>query len=91
MTLYKKMHPGEYLKSAFMVPLGLNHQTLSKALNVTPATVSRLVNGKASVSIEMALRLSHALGNSAEQWLNIQTRWDLENVKIDLECVKKLR
>jgi addiction module HigA family antidote len=83
------MHPGEYLKEVFMVPLKISNQELAEGLNVTPATVSRLVNGKCSLSIEMAKRLSHAFGNSVQQWLNIQNNWDIENCHVNTSFVKK--
>lgn len=91
MKLEIAMHPGNYLKCTFMEPLKITNQTLSNAINVTPATVSRLVNCKSNISLDMALRLSVAFGNSPEQWLTLQSNWEIENHSIDLSNIKKLK
>ena len=85
------VHPGEYLKEAYMIPLKLTNQKLADAICVTPSTMSRLVSGKADLSVEMSMRLSKALGNSAQQWLNIQNNYTLSKSGFDLSKVKKLR
>lgn len=82
------MHVGEYLKEAFMIPMGISSGDLAKTIDVSPASVSRLINGKSSLSFEMALRLSKAFGNSVDQWLALQNNFDKENIKPDLSNVK---
>ena len=84
------MHVGEYLKEAFMVPMGISGGDLAKAIDVSPASVSRLINGKSSLSFEMALRLSKAFGNSVDQWISLQNNFDKENIKPDISNVKYL-
>ncbi|MCV5603909.1 HigA family addiction module antitoxin, partial [Escherichia coli] len=67
-TLQKPMHPGEFIREVYLEPLELQIGTFAEKLGVDTSTVSRLVNQKADLSYEMALRLSKALGRSADSW-----------------------
>ncbi len=71
------VHPGEILKTLFMDALGIGVKQMAQDLDVTPKTVSALVNGHQGISIEMALRLSKAFGNSSDIWINLQRDYDL--------------
>jgi len=71
------VHPGEILRTLFMDALGIGVKQMANDLDVTPKTVSALVNGHQGVSIEMALRLSKALGTSSDIWINMQKDYDL--------------
>ncbi len=71
------VHPGEILKTLFMDELGIGVKQLAQNLDVTPKTVSALVNGHQGISVEMALRLSKALGTSSDIWINLQKDFDL--------------
>lgn len=71
------MHPGELLKEAYMKPEGWNISSLSRQLNVSESALSRLVSGKASVSIDMAIKLSDMLGMTPQSWLVMQVDYDL--------------
>ncbi len=70
-------HPGAILKRQYMTPLGLTVTELSQRIAVSRKTVSKLVNEHASVSVELALRLSRAFNTSPELWLNLQRSVDL--------------
>jgi addiction module HigA family antidote len=70
-------HPGEIIKSLCLEPLGVTVTEAAKALGVSRKTLSAILNGRAGLSPEMAVRLSIAFGTSAESWLNQQTRYDL--------------
>jgi antitoxin HigA-1 len=59
------------------VTLGLSVTEAAKALGVSRKTLSAILNGRARISPEMAVRLSIAFGTSAESWLNQQTQYDL--------------
>ena len=71
------VHPGEILRTLFMDALGIGVKQMANDLDVTPKTVSALVNGHQGISIEMALRLSKALGTSSDIWINMQKDYDL--------------
>jgi addiction module HigA family antidote len=86
--MLNNLHAGQFLKVAYMMPLKLSAKSLSAKLGVNPATVNRLIAGHTGLSIEMAARLSKAFGNSIEQWLLIQTKWEIDNLEVDLSNVE---
>ena len=77
MRMHNPPHPGEIIKSLCLEPLGVTVTEAAKALGVSRKTLSAILNGRAGVSPEMAVRLSIAFGTSAESWLNQQTQYDL--------------
>lgn len=77
MRMHNPPHPGEIIKSVCLEPLGVTVTEAAKALGVSRKTLSTILNGRAGVSPEMAVRLSIAFGTSAESWLNLQTQCDL--------------
>ncbi|MGE5206293.1 MAG: HigA family addiction module antitoxin [Chlamydiota bacterium] len=72
------VHPGEILRVEFMEPLGLNPHKLSRALRVSAPAIYEIVNERRGISTDMALRLAHCFGTTAEFWLNMQTSYDLD-------------
>ena len=89
-TLQKPMHPGEFIREVYLEPLELQIGTFAEKLGVDTSTVSRLVNQKADLSYEMALRLSKALGRSADSWMKMQIAYGLYRAqdKVNLEEVE---
>ncbi len=77
MSMHNPPHPGEILKELCMEPLGLTVTEAAKALGVSRKTLSAILNRRAGVSPEMAIRLSKAFETSAESWLNQQMQYDL--------------
>jgi addiction module HigA family antidote len=77
MQMYNPPHPGEVLRQLCLDPLELSVTEAAKGLGVSRKTLSAIVNGRAGVSPEMAVRLSIAFGTSSESWLNQQTQYDL--------------
>ncbi|NOZ69455.1 MAG: HigA family addiction module antidote protein [Deferribacteres bacterium] len=73
----KPAHPGEILREEVIKPLGLTVTEAAKRLGVTRKTLSALLNGKASLSPEMAVRIAKATNTSAESWLYMQAKLDL--------------
>jgi len=73
----KPTHPGEILREDVMKPLGLTVTEAARRLGVTRKTLSALLNGRASMSPEMAVRVSKATKTSPESWLYMQARLDL--------------
>ena len=77
MLMHSPPHPGEIIKELCLEPLELTVTAAAQALGVSRKTLSSIVNGKAGVSPEMAVRLSIAFNTSSESWLNQQTQYDL--------------
>ena len=77
MRMHNPPHPGEILKSLCLEPLGLTVTEAAEALGVSRKTLSSILNGRAGISPEMAIRLSIAFDTTAEGWLNQQTHYDL--------------
>jgi addiction module HigA family antidote len=75
--MHNPPHPGEILRSLCLEPLSLSVTDAAKALGVSRKTLSAILNGRAGVSPEMAVRLSIAFSTSAESWLNQQVQYDL--------------
>ena len=70
-------HPGGIVKRQCLEPLGLTVTRAAQGLGVTKQTLSGLVNGRAGISVEMAIRLSKAFGSTPETWLGMQMAYDL--------------
>ena len=81
MRMHNPPHPGEVLKELCLEPLGLSVTEAAEALGVSRKTLSSILNGRAGISPEMAIRLSMAFGTSAESWLNQQSMFDLWQVE----------
>ena len=77
MQMHNPPHPGEVLRELCIEPLGLSVTEAAEGLGVSRKTLSAVLNGRAGISPEMALRLSIAFDSSAESWLNHQTQYDL--------------
>jgi len=75
--MHNPPHPGEILRELCLEPLGLSVTDAAKALGVSRKTLSSVLNGRAGISPEMAVRLSIAFDTSAESWLNQQVQYDL--------------
>jgi antitoxin HigA-1 len=72
------IHPGEVLLEDFMKPLGLSQYRLAKDIGVTPIRISQIVNGQRAITVDTAMRLARYFGTSAEVWLHLQVRYELE-------------
>jgi addiction module HigA family antidote len=77
MLMHSPPHPGEVIKELCLEPLDLTVTAAAEALGVSRKTLSAVLNGKAGVSPEMAIRLSIAFDTSAESWLNQQSQYEL--------------
>ena len=72
------IHPGEVLLEDFMKPLELSQYRLAHDIGVTPIRISQIVNGQRSITVDTAMRLARYFSTSAEVWLRLQVRYDLE-------------
>jgi len=75
------LHPGEVLREEFLVPLGVSAGTLAKAMGVPRTRVERIATESIGITADTALRLGKALGTSAQLWLNLQNRYDMETAE----------
>jgi len=73
----KPTHPGEVIKEDILKPLNISVTDAAKRLGVTRKTLSLLINCKASLSPEMAIRISKATNTTAESWIYMQAKLDL--------------
>lgn len=90
--MHNPPHPGEFIADIYLEPNNISGRELAAKLGVAASTLSRVLNGTNRVSPEMALRLSKALGRSAESWLAMQYNYDLWHVKqhVNLNGVGKI-
>ncbi|MCK4743166.1 MAG: HigA family addiction module antidote protein [Sulfuriflexus sp.] len=77
MRMHNPPHPGLVIKELCLEPLGLTVTDAAKGLGISRKTLSSILNGKAGISPEMAVRLSIAFNTTSESWLNQQTQYDL--------------
>ncbi|MDH5547959.1 MAG: HigA family addiction module antitoxin [Gammaproteobacteria bacterium] len=77
MQMHNPPHPGEVIRELCIEPLGLSVTEAAEALGVSRKTLSNILNGRAGISPEMAVRLSIAFDTTAESWLNQQIQYDL--------------
>lgn len=93
MSMHNPPHPGEFIAEVYLEPNGLSGRELAAKLGVASSTLNRILTGASSVSPEMALRLSKALGRSPESWLAMQYNHDLWQAKqhVNLTGVTRVR
>lgn len=77
MLMHNPPHPGLIIKELCIEPLNITITDTAKALGVSRKTLSSIINGKAGISPEMAVRLSIAFNTSSESWINQQSQYDL--------------
>ena len=88
MPMHNPPHPGGIIRRQCLEPLSLTVTEAAEGLGVTRQALSDLVNERAGVSVEMALRLSRAFGSSPEAWLGLQTAYDLWHAQKRMKSVK---
>jgi addiction module HigA family antidote len=82
MPMKNPPHPGHSIKDACLDPLGLSISETANILGVARHTLSRVLNGRAAISPEMAIRLEKAGWSTADQWLRRQTAFDLAQARL---------
>lgn len=82
MRMYNPPHPGEILGEDQIKALGLTVTDTAKVLGISRKTLSEIVNAKASITPDVAIRLERAFrGLSADTWLSLQAQYDLWHAK----------
>ncbi|MDX2142971.1 MAG: HigA family addiction module antitoxin [Rhodospirillaceae bacterium] len=74
-------HPGAFIKSEIIAPLDLTITTAAQALGVTRPALSAVLNGRAGLSPQMALRVEKAFGPSMDTLLRMQTSFDIARAR----------
>ena len=77
MPMANPCHPGEIVKYECLEPLGLTVTKAANGLGVTRQALSNVINGRAGVSVDMAIRFSKAFGSTPDFWLRLQMAYDL--------------
>ncbi len=76
MPMKNPPHPDSAIKYDCLEPLGITVTAGARVLGVARPTLSNVINGKAAVSPEMAIRLEKAFGSTADAWLRMQAAYD---------------
>jgi antitoxin HigA-1 len=91
MSMKSPPHPGEVLKDLCIEPLGKTLTDIAESLGVSRKTLSDLVNGKRSLSLDMAIRISKAFGSTPDTWLRMQLNYDLARQETQAAKIKVRR
>lgn len=81
MPMKNPIHPGQIVRDAIVDGLGLSITEAAEGLGVSRKQLSALINERASISTEMAIRLEKGLGSSADAWLRMQAAYDLAQAR----------
>lgn len=68
-------HPGYYIKE-YIEEMGLTQEDFANSLGITPKSISYIIRGEQSISIDLATKLSHVIGTSVKYWINLQNEYD---------------
>ena len=79
------IHPGEILGEEFLSPMQISQSQVARDINVPPRRINEICLGKRGITPDTALRLARYFGTSAEFWMNLQQRYDLERRKDEIE------
>ena len=75
------IHPGEILLNDFLEPMGISQYRVARDISVPPRRINEIVHGTRRITADTALRLSRYFGTTERFWLNLQSRFDLEEQK----------
>ena len=79
------IHPGEVLFQEFLKPYGISAYKLAQDMRVPQTRISEIIHGKRRITADTAIRLSKYFGTSAEFWIGLQTDYDLEESRQEIE------
>ena len=72
------VHPGEILRDEFLTPMGISVYELAHAIKVPRSRANDIVRGRRALTTDTAIRLGQYFGTTAEFWINLQGRYDLD-------------
>lgn len=78
--MHNPAHPGEVLRELYLEPMGITITQAAEALGVSRKHISAIINGRAPVTPDMAMRLAAAFATEPELWVNLQAQYDLWTV-----------
>ncbi len=82
---FEPIHPGEILLEEFLRPMEISQYRLAKDISVPQRRISEIVQGKRAITADTALRFGKYFGMEAQFWLNLQSRYDLQKARADLD------
>lgn len=83
--------PGEVLLNDYLIPQGISQYKLAQAIGKSESTISDIINGRRSITPEMAQLLAKALNTSVELWLNLEVSYEMSKLDTDcIDCVQTL-
>ena len=82
MSKLPPIHPGEILGEEFLKPIVISQSRLARDINVPPRRINEICLGKRGITPDTALRLARYFGVSAEFWMTLQQRYDLESLRV---------
>ena len=78
---FPPVHPGEILLEEFLKPMSITQYRLAASIHVPARRINEIVLERRGITADTALRLSRFFGNSAQFWMNLQTRYELESAR----------
>ena len=84
MTVLDPIHPGEDL-AEYLEEYGISRRQFAKAIGVSPARINRILNRRSPITADIAMRIACAFHTSAEFWMNLQQRYDLEIARAETD------
>ena len=81
MPMFNPPHPGEFIRTEIIEPLGLSVKAAAKVLRVSRPALSSLLNGKADLSGDMALRIEKAFGPKMDTLMRMQSAYDIARTR----------
>jgi addiction module HigA family antidote len=83
--------PGEILNEEFLIPLGISQYRLAKDLGISARRINEIVHGDRAITPDTALRLGKYFGVSAQFWLNLQARHDLQAAERSADFLSRIQ
>jgi addiction module HigA family antidote len=83
--------PGEILNEEFLIPLGISQYRLAKEISVPSRRINEIVHGQRAITPDTALRLGKYFGVTAQFWLNLQARFDLQTAERSSDFLSSIR
>jgi antitoxin HigA-1 len=82
--------PGEVLNEEFLIPLGISQYRVAKDIGVPSRRINEIVHGQRAITPDTALRLGKYFGISAQFWLNLQARYDLQTAERSSDFLSRI-
>lgn len=88
------IHPGEIIREEFLKPLNISERALAININFSFSRLHEILNGKVSITVNLAMRLAKTFNTTPQFWINLQNTYDIRKFEInnadDLKDIKQL-